>query len=794
MTAFQLFTLGFAWSLTSVASTSKGLGELGPECEAKRMSVSWLYQDENTARQEQLAEAYRKMKSTPSPWSNGSYQGKPVPARWHNLSWYDTFVTIHISNGPGENGFAHMGTAFPSWHRLLLEIFERGLNKVMGNPCPKIAQPYWGWTSGNDTRNVYKFTGRDGDQSYHSCVRDGRFSWPEYNITLTPGYYIKPGPEGQCLKRIISAGGIQSTDFVMASHMVAQQDIETAITTQRFDSYPWDASSLGSISFRNMVEGYSDYKNTAQGATLRDKTPHPFHGIHNIVHMETGLNMAQLDSPNDPLFWFHHGNMDRLYESWLQVSQPTYGGGAPHFLAPRNGLPRSNSSKGYPATIKKIFGDALNQQWARECCTQKSDSCEWPLQVKIHNKQQLGMQLQIGNGSDAAMDQFMKCAYVQDPSGAQVVGQGVYGKTLILGFPEDDVNAAWIPPAEEEFTDPIAFRAEVDGKTLVYEHFAFGLQSYDKWWTDPSYFTRQLAMFLSVPVWFNAGNAGARVNCTIHDGFGNHNNTCRDFSAIAVNYGSPQAGDEGVVGTKLDLDSWSPAHYWMPGYFNETKDTKLVLRVDGQYSVPKQLCFGAEATQGREAWKYGCKSEAGPGDPDILTQTESISTAFQAPEAAISYLKPESPDFGIVELRSYECLTLAELQNKDYVKTGWSEEASKFPEPEKKFCVVKGQFMENANKKIDENTETFNKILAVKSGSLFWSGEPRRLNAQGNARKFEDGFDVTDFIYTGARPGHNAEDTMKPFDQLGEAYKRLPSDHSVFAPMPNLYDKVYKRR
>lgn len=776
---------GVTFSRRLAPTGSEMTSPIEPGCDAKRMSVSSLYEDGNAARREQLAEAYKKMKKTPSPWSSGFYQGKPVPKRWHNLSWYDTFVMIHITNGPGENTFAHMGTAFPSWHRQLLQMFEDGMNEVMGNPCPKITQPYWGWTSGEDTRNVYTFTGRDGDQSFYSCVRDGYFSWPNYNITWTPGYYIEPGAVGQCLKRQISTWGVLNVDFKMASHMVAQQDIETAITTQRFDSFPWDASSLGSISFRNIVEGYSDYKNTAQGAEIRSETPHPFHGIHNIVHMATGLNMAQLDSPNDVLFWFHHGNMDRLYESWLQFSQPTYGSGAPHFLEVKSGPP-SNETMGYPATIKKVFG-------ANGSCYDPRDR----VNVTMYSKGGLAMQLKIGDGGDEDLNKFMQCAYVEDASGSQVVGQGIYGKTLILGFPEDDVNAPWIPPAEKEFTDPIAFRAEVDGKTLVYEHFAFGVEDNRSLYTDPSYFARQLMMFLSVPAWFNAGNASdANVHCTMHSSFGDNDKArCREFSAIAVNYGMPQAGDAGKVGTKLDLNGWNPAHYWMPGYFNEVKDTKLVLRTDGQYSVPKQLCFGTGD------WKHGCASEAGEGDPGVREQHDSVSTAFQAP-GAVSYLNPNSTDFGIVELRSYECLTFAELQSNGYVKTGMSEEAAKFPEPEKKFCVVKGQFMENIFENSDHNTETFTKILDVTSASLFWAGEPRRLNAQGAPRQFDltlrqvedDGFDVTDFIYAGARPGHNAEDTMKPFDQLGAAYKKLPSDPSVFAPMPKLYDSIYERR
>ena len=77
-----------------------------------------------------LTDAVLLMKTTASPWasgyvSTGPNAGLPVPRRWHNLSWWDTLVTIHLTVHNGGNPFAHQGPAFPMWHRLLLRMLEQ---------------------------------------------------------------------------------------------------------------------------------------------------------------------------------------------------------------------------------------------------------------------------------------------------------------------------------------------------------------------------------------------------------------------------------------------------------------------------------------------------------------------------------------------------------------------------------------------------------------------------------------------------------------------------------------------
>jgi tyrosinase-like protein len=80
-----------------------------------------------------------------------------------------------------------------------------------------------------------------------------------------------------------------------------------------YDSPPWKYTSDG---FRTMVE----------------------YPIHNLVHRYVNGTMNLMASPNDPVFWLHHSNIDRLWGDWqrLHLTEapylPTQGGTLGHNL------------------------------------------------------------------------------------------------------------------------------------------------------------------------------------------------------------------------------------------------------------------------------------------------------------------------------------------------------------------------------------------------------------------------------------------------------------------------------
>ena len=82
-----------------------------------------------------------------------------------------------------------------------------------------------------------------------------------------------------------------------------------ALALNVYDSDPWDSSTAG---FRNRLEGWKT------GST---QSP-PW--LHNRVHVWIGGDMGASTSPNDPVFYLNHANVDRLWEAWMVKHGRTY--------------------------------------------------------------------------------------------------------------------------------------------------------------------------------------------------------------------------------------------------------------------------------------------------------------------------------------------------------------------------------------------------------------------------------------------------------------------------------------
>ena len=85
-----------------------------------------------------------------------------------------------------------------------------------------------------------------------------------------------------------------------------QQDVQDAIAIPEYDRQPWD-ESLNLNTFRNVLEGWW------RGPRL-----------HNQVHVWVGGSMGPGTSPNDPAFFLHHCNVDRIWADW-QSANPAVG-------------------------------------------------------------------------------------------------------------------------------------------------------------------------------------------------------------------------------------------------------------------------------------------------------------------------------------------------------------------------------------------------------------------------------------------------------------------------------------
>ncbi len=74
-------------------------------------------------------------------------------------------------------------------------------------------------------------------------------------------------------------------------------DLSRCLAQARYDAFAWDGNSGG---FRNHVEGW---------------VPLP-PSCHNRVHVWVGGDMGPATSPNDPVFYLNHCNVDRIWAAW----------------------------------------------------------------------------------------------------------------------------------------------------------------------------------------------------------------------------------------------------------------------------------------------------------------------------------------------------------------------------------------------------------------------------------------------------------------------------------------------
>ncbi|MFF9147249.1 tyrosinase family protein [Streptomyces sp. NPDC014861] len=185
---------------------------------------------------------------------------------------YDDFVKSHVT---GADAYHHVPTFLP-WHREFTRLFEVALPTSSGT---QLALPYWDWT-GSDNPWSESFMGGNGREE-DDRVMSGPFAIANGWNCVDPSREIP-----SYLRRQFGAG---------APHLPTATDVSTCLAMTPYDSEPWEGVSQ---SFRKSMEGVI--------------TPN----IHNMVHRWIGGNMDLASSPNDPVFWLHHANVDRLWAQW----------------------------------------------------------------------------------------------------------------------------------------------------------------------------------------------------------------------------------------------------------------------------------------------------------------------------------------------------------------------------------------------------------------------------------------------------------------------------------------------
>jgi tyrosinase len=226
------------------------------------------------------------------------------------VSTYDLFVVWHVrammtptpSNQTQRNA-AHSGPVFLPWHRFMLRQLELNLQRVLSNA--NFGLPYWDWAADGE---------RPADEQAQSALWKPDALGGSGSPVSTGPFVFKASDSSSFRVRIDtdSNGSLRQTNRALeralgedssAPALPKKADTAAALAAKPYDSAPWNRNSN---SFRNRVEGWSPY------------------GMHNQVHVWVGGDMLPASSPNDPVFFLNHCNVDRVWEAWMRKNKRTY--------------------------------------------------------------------------------------------------------------------------------------------------------------------------------------------------------------------------------------------------------------------------------------------------------------------------------------------------------------------------------------------------------------------------------------------------------------------------------------
>lgn len=221
-------------------------------------------------------------------------------------NWYRQAM-IHVLDCPHNNAW------FLPWHRGYLYWFERIARKLTQNPS--FALPYWDWTANPSMPEAF-FKGDLLDTNARSFIHD----FPTFDRTfrgpmeafwrdLTPNQRFQLELRGFTnfemfwaeIHRYFGAG---TRRILNAGNRRPPNETLEAV------SLPTLVNSLSTIVFQEFGGSLAAHHSAMGTPGMLEVQPH------NLVHDAVGGYMGDFMSATDPVFWLHHGNVDRLWDIW----------------------------------------------------------------------------------------------------------------------------------------------------------------------------------------------------------------------------------------------------------------------------------------------------------------------------------------------------------------------------------------------------------------------------------------------------------------------------------------------
>ncbi|KAH7094614.1 hypothetical protein FB567DRAFT_565798 [Paraphoma chrysanthemicola] len=216
-------------------------------------------------------------------------------------SRYDDFVAMHIAFASN----IHQNGLFLTWHRYYTWLYEKALREECGY---KGGQPYWDWTLNWD--DLTKSPVFDG--SPYSMGSNGKSipHGPVNDTGLGSTRLLNPGTGGGCVEK----GPFANLTINLGPVALLPEGPHGGLgynprCLHRDFSAEWN-NNTKPTDIVNVIKGYNDI-------TSFDIAFEALKGPHAGGHFGVGGMMAdQYASTADPIFWLHHGMIDRTWTLW----------------------------------------------------------------------------------------------------------------------------------------------------------------------------------------------------------------------------------------------------------------------------------------------------------------------------------------------------------------------------------------------------------------------------------------------------------------------------------------------
>ncbi|MGV9456685.1 tyrosinase family protein [Streptomyces sp. NPDC003635] len=238
---------------------------------------------------------------------------RPAPAGPPGTSVYDQFVALHravmVVRPPGTPAgttvnFAHWNIGFCAWHRQYVRRFERALQSEI----PGVTVPYWDWTD-HPGAVAELFTG-----DFLGSLGSGS------PAPLTDSVFRDPVPPAE--RPVWWPTDLPGATGFPVHPLLADSFGTSLARADAGAQWPPGRAHIALLErFAPEQPGVHPFWHfwTAleEGFSALDENGSPvFVPAHNSGHNFIGGHMSRGFSPNDPVFWLHHANVDRVWANW----------------------------------------------------------------------------------------------------------------------------------------------------------------------------------------------------------------------------------------------------------------------------------------------------------------------------------------------------------------------------------------------------------------------------------------------------------------------------------------------